>query len=89
MKYTAEFEDRKHSLNFIGINITNNTSNKKDKFKVHRKDTITSITKSIFKGVLYRAPTLYSENYIKEEIQFLLDMLVENGHKRTSLENLV
>ena len=89
IKYIVEFEDRKHSLNFLDINITNNTSSKKDKFKVHRKDTITSITKRIFKGVLHRAHTLCSEKYIKEEIQFLVDMLVENGHERTFLENLV
>lgn len=42
-KYTAEFENPKYSLNFLNINITNNTANKKYKFKVHRKDTITNI----------------------------------------------
>ena len=29
IKYTAEFEDRKHSLNFLDISITINTTNKK------------------------------------------------------------
>ena len=66
IKYTVEFEDHKHSLNFLDINITNNISYKKDKFKVHRKDTITNITKSILKGVLYRARTLCSEKYIRK-----------------------
>ena len=30
-----------------------------------------------------------SEKYIKEETHFLLDMFVENGHKRTFGETLV
>ena len=29
IKYTVEFENHKHSLNFLDINITNNTTNKK------------------------------------------------------------
>ena len=28
MKYTVEFEDYKHSLNFLDINITSNTTKK-------------------------------------------------------------
>ena len=101
IKYTVEFEDHKHSLNVLDIYITNNTTNRKLEFKVHRKDAITnihikpnscidpSITKSVFKGFLRRAHTICSEKYIKEEIQFLVDMSVENGHKRTFLEALV
>ena len=93
IKYTVEFEDHKHSLNFLDMNITNNTTNKKYEFKVHRKDAITnihtkpnscidpSITKSVFKGFLHRAYTICSEKYIKEETQFLVEMFVENGHK--------
>ena len=67
MKYTVEFEDHKHLLNFLDINITSNISNGKYEFKVHRKDIITnihikpnsfinpSITKSVFEGFLYQA----------------------------------
>ena len=40
MKYTGELEDYKLSLNFLDINITNNTTNKKDEFKVHLKDAV-------------------------------------------------
>ena len=35
IKYTVEFENYKHSLNFLDINVTNNTTNKKYKFKLH------------------------------------------------------
>ena len=101
IKYTVEFEDYKHSLNFLDINITNNTTNRKYEFKVHRKDAIAnihikpnsfldpSITKSVFKGFHHRTHTICSEKFIKEKIQFLVNVFVENGHKRTFLEVLV
>ena len=38
---------------------------------------------------LHRAHTICLEKYIKEEIQFLVNMFVENGHKRTLLETLI
>ena len=65
IKYTVEFEDHEHSLNSLDINITNNTTNRKCKFIVHRKDAITnihikpnscidpSITKIVFKDFLH------------------------------------
>ena len=93
IKYTVEFEDQKHPLNFLDINITNNTTNRKYEFKLHQKDAIRniyikpnscidpSITNSVFKGFLYRAHTICSEKFIKEEILFLVNMFVENGHR--------
>ena len=63
VKYIVEFEDHKHLLNFLDINIKN-TTNRKYEFKVHQKDAITnihvkpsscidpSITKSVFKSFL-------------------------------------
>ena len=101
IKYTVEFEDHKHSLNFLDINITNNTTNRKYEFKVHRKDAITnihikpnscidpSITKSVFKGFLHLGHKGCSEKYTMEETQFLIDIFVENRHMRTFPENLV
>ena len=43
IKYTVAFEDHKNSLNFLDINITNSSTNKKHEFKVHRKETIINI----------------------------------------------
>ena len=78
IKYTVEFEDHKHSPNFLDINITNNTTNKKYEFKVHQKDAITnihikpsscidpSITKSVFNGS-YIEPTQYVQKNISRK----------------------
>ena len=43
IKFKGKFEDYKKSLNFLDIIITNNTTNKHYKFKVHRKDTVPNI----------------------------------------------
>ena len=63
--------------------------------KVHWKDVITNIyikpnscidpgiTKSVFKAFLHRTHIVCSRKYNEEETQFLVDMLVKNGHKRT------
>ena len=46
-------------------------------------------TKSVFKAFLHQAHKICSEKYIKEETQFLIDIFVESGHKRTFLKNLI
>ena len=86
IKHTVKFENCKHLQNFLDINITNNTINKKYEFKVHQKDAILilhikqnwciypSITKRIFKGSLHRAHTIWSEKYTEEETQFLIEV---------------
>ena len=100
IQYTIEYENENKSLNFLDINITN-TINNKYEFKVHRKKAITNIhikqtsrfnpniIKSVFKSFLHRAYPICSEKYIKEEEKFLIDMFVENGHKKQLLKNLV
>ena len=64
IKYTVEFEDHKHSLNFSDINISNNTSNKKHEFEVHRKDAMTNmhIKSDSCRNpkILYRVPYIIS-----------------------------
>ena len=45
-----------------------------------------SITKSVFESFLHQARTICSEKYVKEELQFSVNMFVENEHKRTFLE---
>ena len=44
---------------------------------------------NLFKGFLHPSHAICSEKYIKAETQFLIDMFVQNEHKRTFLKNLV
>ena len=66
-----------------------NTINKQHESKGHNSCINPSIIKSVFKSFVHRANTVYSEKYIKEKTQFLIDRFVENEHKRTFPENLV
>ena len=99
IQYTIEYENENKSLSFLNINITN-TINNKYEFKVHRKKAINihikqtscfnrNIIKSVFKSFLHRAYSICSEKCIKEEEKFLIDMFVENGHKKQLLKKLV
>ena len=42
----------------------------------------------IFKGFLYRARAICTDNYVEEEIQFLIDVFVENGYDKKKVENI-
>ena len=99
--YTIEYENGNKSLNFLDINITN-TINNKYKFKMQRKKAITNIhikptscidpniIKSIFKGFLHRAHSIWSQKYIEEEEEkFVIDIFVEKGHNIPFLKNLM
>ena len=61
IKYTLEFEDHKHSLNFLDVNI-NNMTDKKYKYKVHRKNAITNLHINPLQFVSYLYPLKTSEN---------------------------
>lgn len=88
------------TLNFLDTTIINNKSGKYE-FKVFRKDAITNvqvkpdsgidpkIIDGIFKGFLIRAKRICSEKYLNQEIDFLLNMFVENGHDRKSLQKII
>ena len=78
IKYVVEFEDHKHSLNFLDINITSNTICRKYKFKVHRKDANIHIKPSsyMFKKTYQGRNTVFSRHF------------VENEHQKTFLESL-
>ena len=99
IKYTIEREEEK-SLQFLDIKITNNGEGKYE-FDVFRKDAITNvqvkpdschdpqILRGIFKGFLNRAISICSENYIDEEIKFLLNVFQQNGYEKEKLEKMI
>ena len=46
-----------------------------------------SLTKDIFKGFPSAPKKVCSEKYIEEELNFLTDMFVQNGHNRNYLNS--
>ena len=99
VKYTIEREDEQKSLNFIGLQIINNLQGKYN-FNIHRKDAITNvqikphsshdpnILDGVFKGFVQRALTLCSQQYITSEIQFLIEVFIENGYEPVRLRKI-
>ena len=44
---------------------------------------------SIFKGFLARATKIYTEKYLRAEIQYLTDIFCENRHDRKTLQKII
>ena len=99
IQYTIEIEDANKMLNFLDVSIINN-QNSTYEFKIYRKPAITnvqikpnscinpSIVNGVFKGFLSRASRICSEKHLPEEVEFLIDIFVENGHDRQQLQEL-
>ncbi|XP_065662433.1 uncharacterized protein LOC136084958 [Hydra vulgaris] len=99
IQYTIEVENETKTLNFLDITITNNTLGKYE-YKVYRKEAITNIQikphsnhdpnilTAIFKGFLHRAYSICSKHHLQNEINFLIDMFIENGYDEKLLRNI-
>ncbi|XP_065658053.1 uncharacterized protein LOC136082570 [Hydra vulgaris] len=99
LKYTIEVENKNKILNFLDITVINNTQGKYE-FKVYRKDAITNIQikphsnldpkilKAIFNGYIYKAYSKCSENHLEDEINFLIQVLTENGYDEKMLKDI-
>ena len=89
IQFTIEYENKNKSLDFLDTKITNDKSGRYD-LTVYRKDAITnvqintcvipSVIINISKVFLTRAKRICSEKHLEEEINFLIEMFVENGH---------
>ena len=100
IQYTMEKEDQSQKLNFLDVTIIN-TGAGKIEFKIHRKNAITnvqikphsfvnsSLIRDIFKGFVSRAKRLCSGKYLDEDLNFLVDMFVENGHGQNYLNSII
>ena len=96
---TIEYENDIKELNFLDVTIRNNLNHSHD-FAVCCKPAITNvqikphsnicpnIAMGVFKGFLSHALHIYSENYLAQEIEFLINVFGENGHSITVLENV-
>ena len=100
IQFTAEYENEDKQLNYLDTMIINSREGNY-KFKLYRKDAITNIQVKpnschdekvkigIFKGYISRAKSICSPEYLKDEIEFIINIFVENGYERTNLQNII
>ena len=100
IQYTLEAENEQKELQFLDITIKNELNGKYE-FTVHRKKAITNIQvkphsdhdpkilSGIFKGFVHRAFSICSTKYLDAELEFLLNVFIENGYKRTDLTQII
>ena len=99
IKYTVEKQDAESNLSFLDIMLMNGGFGKYD-FKVFRKAAITNVMlkpnssidpkmiEGVFKGFLARAQRICSDQYLDDEIEFLVNVFAENGHSAATLKNI-
>ena len=99
IQYTIEEQSEADQLSFLDVNVINNKKGRYE-FKIHRKEAITNvqIKKSssvnpqlvygVFKGFLARAIRICSPHHLEQEIKFLIQVFVENGHNEQQLEEI-
>ena len=100
IQFEPEYEKEDKSLDFLDTTIVN-TKEGYYNFKVHRKAAITNVQLkpnschdgkvkiAVFKGFLSRAKSICSKEFLNEEINFLINVFVENGYNRKFLKNIV
>ena len=100
IKYTIETESKDKELQFLDTKVIN-TGDGKYEFCIFRKSAITNvqikpesshdpkILRGVFKGFIDRALSLCSKKYIEEEINFLIDVFVENGYEKEDLKKSI
>ena len=100
IQYTIEREDPNKQINFLDVTVRN-TGNGKYDFSIHRKPAITNvqikpsschdpnILEGVFKGFVHRALKICSEKHLKNELDFLIEVFVENGYDINKLQNIV
>ena len=100
IQYTMDKENENKELEFLDIKIINNGTGKYE-FDIFRKQAITNvqvkpqsshdprILRGIFKGFVHRAISICSENYIDKELDFLVNVFVENGYQQHELLKIV
>ena len=98
IQYTVEREER-GQLAFLDVSITNNKKGSYD-FNIFRKDAITNVQikpnssinpttiSGVFKGFLVRATRICSTQFLQDELNFLINVFVENGHDRCRLQKI-
>ena len=95
-----EIENESKALEFMEVETRNNGRGKYE-FKVFRKAAITNvqvkpnschdpkIMAGIFKGFIHRAHRICSDQFLEEELEFLVKVFVENGYEEQFLRKLI
>ena len=100
VQYTIETEDAQKKLPYLDVSVEKNKTGTYD-FRVFGKDAITNvqikrnssvdpkILSRVFKGFLAKAWRICSNTEtLKEELDFLVAVFVENGHDKKMLSEL-
>ena len=94
IQYTIETETEPRKLNLLDVTVIDDKSGRYS-FKIRRKDAITNVILKpnssinpnvhvgVLKGFIVRALRLCSNTFLKEELEFIIEIFVENGHDRT------
>ena len=100
VQYTMEVENVEKELDYLEIKTMNKGTGNYE-FDVYRKAAITNvqvkpnsshdpkILRGIFKGFLKRANRICSAEFREKEVEFLVEVFVENGYKRENLLRIV
>ena len=87
-------------MNFCDTSVKN-TGTGSYEFNVYRKEAITNVQikpnsshdekvkYGVFKGFVHRAMTICSEKYVKDELELLVKMFVENGYSEKPRRNII
>ena len=99
IQYTLE-QETEEGLNFLDVTVKNSGQGKYE-FSIHRKNAITNIQlkpdschdpkvlKGVFKGFVDRAFSNCSEQHIQHELDFLVNVFVENGYSKPMLLEVI
>ena len=100
IQYTMETQNLEAELSFLDVTVMNKGTGNYE-FKIFRKEAITnvmikpsssvnpSLSTGIFKGFVTRAMRICSPLYLKSELDFLVNVFVENGHDENKLKAIV
>ena len=100
IQYTIEIQNSEAELSFLDLTVMNKGTGSYE-FKVFRKKAITnimikpsscvnpSLSTGIFKGFVTRAMRICSSQYLQAELDFLINVFVENGHDVNKLKSIV
>ena len=99
VQFTIENENEDKCFIFLDVKLKK--SNGRYGFDIYRKPALTGVqikpesyipsrsTTNIFKGFLARASKIFSEKYLKTEIEYFTNMFSKNGYDQKTLQRII